>query len=276
MSKENLEKTVKVYGYSERGIFNSIIYYLDSKQQEQPELIGKFLNELGVEGYIGGYHFTFLNEQSFSDFGDSDLTIIAEQIQTKKKTVIFIEGKVKTYDGKYDLETEFEKINKDELYAKDVEKRPNGFSSNIFIQLYYKYLLQRVINSKVSVTENMNTKTADLDLNEIFMRKNNKGKPVVNRSIGKNGIVIKACKEIKNAEYFYVALLPKKEIREKLRDKYNEIKPKLTTQMETKNVICAYWGDIEDFFIRKNAKEVNENFTYNEGQIYNKCKQNKN
>ena len=40
-----------IYGYSERGMFNSIIYYLDSKQQQgQPELIGEFLEELGVKG----------------------------------------------------------------------------------------------------------------------------------------------------------------------------------------------------------------------------------
>ncbi|OAV66422.1 hypothetical protein Barb6XT_01933 [Bacteroidales bacterium Barb6XT] len=69
---------VKVFGYSERGIFNSIIFYL----REHPEKISGFISTLDINDTFFNddeVSYTFLNEQSFSDFGDNDWTIIAKK-----------------------------------------------------------------------------------------------------------------------------------------------------------------------------------------------------
>jgi len=264
-----------IYGYSERGIFNSIIYYLDYKR---PDLIGEFLNkilELEKDVFSSTSHsFIFLNEQSFSDFGDSDLTIIAKPRSSKgKKAVVFIEGKVKTFDGKYNLEKECENV------IKTIKGESDFEGSNIFIQLYYKYLLQTVVNSKEDIKlEEKDTSTAGLKINSIFKRKYKNPE----RRIGDNGIVHKACEMIKGAgeNYFYVAILPVDVKSENLKEKYDAFNKALSNEsenMNTENVRCVYWGEIEDFF--EDAESVIGNFNYNKckdkkdeynSQIYNK------
>jgi hypothetical protein len=221
-----------IYGYSERGIFNSIIYYLDSNQH----LIGEFLGKLGVNGFSSETHkFTFLNEQSFSDFGDNDLTIIAEQKQTKEKTVLFIEGK----RGKFSLEKEYRSI---------VNKKFNN--SNLFIQLYFKYLLAKGNDSEV----------IDDSLKEVIKKDN--------RKIGKNKVVIKARnKYIKDAQYYYIAIIPEQKNNSKtLQEYFKDLN--LMTDVKKDTIKCAFWQNIERFFLDKNAESVIENFRYNKGQIY--------
>ena len=158
---------LKILGYSERGIFNSIVFHI----REHPEKMQEFIKALNVEIDINeNMNFRLLNEQSFSDFGDSDLVIIIEQ--NKQKTVIFVEGKVKTYNQKsYSLVKEFEKIKKDRHYKQ--------VSSNIFAQLYYKYLLTQI------------------DVNNQFTY-SKVGKKV--KKLGKNQIVINAYEHILNLQ----------------------------------------------------------------------------
>jgi hypothetical protein len=86
--------TISILGYSERGIFNSIVFYLG----EHGKLICEFIKTLGIDDDFfkdDCITYTFLIEQSFSDFGDSDLVIIAEN-KAGEKRVVFVEGKVKT------------------------------------------------------------------------------------------------------------------------------------------------------------------------------------
>ena len=246
---EKKEKSV-IYGYSERGIFNSIIYYLNSK----PELIGKFLEEvLEVNDFINNDNtsFTFLNEQSFSDFGDNDLTIIIENESETEKTVVFIEGKVKTFSGNYSLDKEYKKINK----AIDKNETFDGFSSNIFVQLYYKYLLQDVVNSENDETTN---------LVDLFKKKDRKGGKA-ERRIGDNGVVLKACNMIKKAKcYYYIAILPDVTLPENI-NSFSECFEKIDKIcMDTeniKNIKCVYWKKIEEFF--GNTASVSQNFEFN-------------
>ncbi|MDR1742703.1 MAG: hypothetical protein LBR48_02650, partial [Dysgonamonadaceae bacterium] len=126
--------SVKVLGYSERGIINSIVFYL----REHSEQIAEFIPVLGINDieFLKDCDYTFLNEQSFSDFGDNDWTIIAQK--GTEKRVIFIEAKVKSFQGKYNIDNEFKKIRDNKNYK--------GVSSNIFAQLYYKYLLTKLQN----------------------------------------------------------------------------------------------------------------------------------
>ena len=216
-----------IYGYSERGIFNSIIYYLDANKN----LIGEFLKVLGVEGFTEKEHtFTFLNEQSFSDFGDNDLTIVIDE-ETENKTVVFVEGKVKTFSGNFDLNSQLQKIKTDKQYK--------GVSSNIFAQLYYKYLLAKKMEKGQS---------------ESCIGKSPK-------KLGSNPIVKKGYEKIADAQrYYYTAILPNDITTEDFQKMFST----LDIEMNIDNVRCAYWGKIQDFFTGKNAISVIENFKYNE------------
>jgi hypothetical protein len=224
--------TVKVLGYSERGVINSIIFYL----REHPELMGKFLKALEIElpeDFGEDVEYTLLNEQSFSDFGDSDLVIIAKN-KDNKKIVVFVEGKVKTSQGHFSLDTKFEKVK-----VKDKEDF-KGISSNIFVQLYYKYLLTQLDGKQ------------EYNCSEI-------GKEA--KKLGDNDIVKKAYNVyIKGAEqYYFVAILPIES--NDFQSKFKE----LNLNMPTENIRCVYWGNIEELFI---DNPVAENFFYNKGQIY--------
>jgi hypothetical protein len=237
---------VKVFGYSERGIFNSIEFYLS----ENPDKIAGFLSVLDINNEFfkdNDVSYTFLNEQSFSDFGDNDWTIIAEKGGKKsvEKQVIFIEGKVKTWYGNYDIDKEFDKLANDTHYK--------GVSSNIFVQLYYKYLLSQ-LGGAPSIGSPVGSKKI--------------------KTIGKNKIVNKAYETyIKGASaFYYVAILPNNAINSlvfsqmfaQLNNDALKAKP-----MAIGNVKCAYWGDIETYFTGINgADDVIENFDYNRGQIY--------
>jgi len=235
-----------IYGYSERGIFNSIIFYLD--EDDNIHLMEEFLELLlGIKGFTNkNYQFTFLNEQSFSEFGDSDLTIIIENKNDKKdKTVLFIEGKVKTFNGKYSLQKECDKLEQ----AIKTGKKFDGFSSNIFVQLYFKYLL----SSRQTAT------------NAIFKKIDKKGK-LVDRKIGNNKIVNKAYKKIKDAkQYFYIAILPENITSKKIEDYFDKLKIGIRNISDIRSVD---WKTIDDFFCKKKAGPVIKNFEYNRSQIY--------
>jgi hypothetical protein len=115
---------MNIYSYSERGIVNSIAYFLDTNSQN---LCG-FISAMGIPLEKNDYYCTIFVEQSFSDFGDSDLILIDNII--KKKNVIFIECKVKTYQRTFKINSEFNRIFK----AIEEEKKVKGISSNLFVQ----------------------------------------------------------------------------------------------------------------------------------------------
>jgi hypothetical protein len=60
---------MEIIGYSERGIINSIAYFLSENMQ----YVYEFIEVMGISIPKLDYSYTLLIEQSFSDFGDSDL-----------------------------------------------------------------------------------------------------------------------------------------------------------------------------------------------------------
>jgi len=239
---------VEVYGYSERGIFNSIVFYFGVYFDKIPN----FLKTLEIEDetiYEQEVKYTFLVEQSFSDFGSCDLVIIAENQQKKSKIVVFIEGKVKTSQVGFSLEQQFLKL-------KDCNVKFKGISSNIFVQLYYKYLLIKIIQNNIDETTN-------LIINDIFKKdKNNE------RKIGNNKIVLKAIEKIRNAtKIYYVAILPEYKQSSDFQHKYLELNKTIfiDEQIPINNVRSVYWANVEKLFT---DDVVKGNFLYNEGQIY--------
>jgi hypothetical protein len=235
-------------GYSERGIVNSIAYYLDA----HPQSMHGFIKALGIPLIKNNYDYTFLVEQSFSDFGDSDLVIIANDKEKNSKIVIFVECKIKTYNGTFKIDTEFCKIQK----AIHDKQKFKGISSNLFIQLYYKYLLIK--------TDGNSGNDPDVDI--IF--KKTKNNP---RKLGDNQIVKDAFLQIKGAKnYYYVAIVPPEHNKTDNKNNNIEFRSKIDKLglMESKNVYLSYWDDIKSFFKEKDATKVLEVFKYNGNQIY--------
>jgi hypothetical protein len=237
---------MSIIGYSERGILNSIAYFLDANSQH----IYNFIKTLEIPLPNNDNDYRIFIEQSFSDFGDSDLIIIITNKNSKKKTVIFIECKIKTSQGAFRISSELKRLYK----ALSKSEKIRGISSNLFVQLYYKHLLIKTNGDSSN----------DNSVNKIFKKSN--GTP---RVLGGNTIIGKAFNEIKNADrYYYAAIIPTdpnemniKLFREKMR-LLNEY-----LRMDD-SIYLSYWGDIENYFKNINATKVLEVFNYNEGQIY--------
>jgi hypothetical protein len=235
---------MEIIGYSERGIINSIAYFLS----ENVQYVYEFIEVMGISIPKLDYSYTLLIEQSFSDFGDSDLIIIIENKQNREKIVLFIECKIKTYQGTFQILSEFKKIER----ALNKSDKITGISSNLFVQLYYKYLMVTTKGKSDKIKS----------LSPIFKKHNNNP-----RILGSNKIVLNAFDKIKEAnDYYYIAITPtapnemdNTEFREKIKS--------LNLMPET-NVHLCYWDNIKILFDRIKARKVINVFEYNNGQIY--------
>lgn len=224
---------MKIIGYSERGIINSLIFSII--ESEDKELMNKFIDLMGIFEFNNSekpIDYEVLLEQSFSGFGDADLVVIIKYKSHQK--VVFIEGKVKTLQSKsWSLEKQFSKYHKGGKYP--------GYSSNLFFQLYLKSLL----------FENKDNIKGDDDcvVNGVYRA----------RKIGKNDIVKKALEKIAECdEAFYVGLVPSSK---KGNDAFSE-------HLDYK-IHFLSWETVHQFCKdNEKLKKVLEIFEFNEGQIY--------
>ncbi|MFV8271266.1 hypothetical protein ACNQGP_15205 [Flavobacterium sp. GT2N3] len=232
---------MKILGYSERGIINSLIFSIG----DDNELMGKFIGLMNLpETFDLGepINYTILLEQSFSEFGDADLVIITHYKNPKEekpedKKVLFIEGKVKTLKSNWNINTQYKnhiQLNKDEIIQK-----PTNYWSNLFSQLYLKKLL---------IT----------NLDEIKIEKLKETNFTGKRQIGSHKIVLNAFQMIECEEAYYVGIIP---------STVNEIKD--FTAINQTGYYFISWKTVHDF-CKKEEKlnKVLDVFDYNEGQIY--------
>ncbi len=220
---------MQIYGYSERGMINSIIYSMNENQILR--LIKKIAGYKNEESHYESV--IILIEQSLSDFGDADLIVVYNV--DGMKHVVFVEAKVKTYGTKtWSIENEYNKFN-------NIEKN-NG--SNIFRQL----------SLKKALIENISHVKDRVEISQEKIYRNKK-----NRRIGGNGIVLKALDLIKDASnYHFIGLVPAK--REEIEN--------LIIKSEEKFIRLIPWSEIEAFAEEEKLLNVIENFKYNYGQIY--------
>jgi hypothetical protein len=109
---------MKILGYSERGIINSLIFSIGDDKELMDEFI-KLINIPEIEKLKDtAKDYTILLEQSFSRFGDSDLVIIIHYEKPEDNKVLFIEGKVKTSSGNWNIQSQFDKYIDKEQYTK--------------------------------------------------------------------------------------------------------------------------------------------------------------
>lgn len=230
---------MKILGYSERGIINSLIFSIVEDKDKGLGLMSQFIELIDIpeiKKLDKPKDYTILLEQSFSRFGDADLVIIMHYEKPKQNKILFIEGKVKTYQRKHwSLEKQFENFNKKEKY--------DGYSSNLFFQLSLKKLL---VDYCAKYEGQKDEKGIEEPKFGDF------------RKIGKNGIVKKAFEMIKDSQAFYIGLIPstKKEIDDFEKDNDTELH-------------FLAWKRVHSFCDTNKLEKVIEIFDYNDEQIYN-------
>jgi hypothetical protein len=239
---------MKILGYSERGIINSLIFSIG----EDKVLMDKFIDKISLPKpfELGNpKRYTILLEQSFSDFGDADLVIIIhykeEEVEKPEdKIVLFIEGKVNTSLSSWNINKHYDNYKNGVKY--------DGYSSNLFFQLFFK---KQLIDNWTKIEQHIkNDKIGEI---KSFFRP---------RKIGNNPIVHKAFNLIECSQAYFVGLIPTRQV------DFDKFEGKLDF-----DVHFLLWETVENF-CKKNKSEypslekVIKIFDYNDEQIYKRDK----
>ena len=222
---------LNLMGYSERGIINSFFYetFYNNNQKALKNLLSMISfpkdQDQGKSNKFVDDNFKVENifiEQSFSDFGTSDVVLLVSN--GKQKESIFIEAKVAAGQKNKDLNKYFDEL--DRL----IKNRKKSITSNLFCQLYLK---QRLFD--------MAGKNERTVFTNGFLDKKN------GRQIGKNIVVNKVFKELKqySDKAYYIAIVPGT--------------PKINLQFI--NSIFSnepVWKDIYNFFDKNFPYDMNE------------------
>ena len=219
-----------ILSYSERGIFSSVVYYLNAN----PDAVYPFLKTINVNLDPSITNFTFLVGQSYAAHGVCDLTIIGEG--GGKKVVMFIDGKGM---GEGSVKKQFEAVR--DAIKNNV--RLSAASGNIFYRLYCMYYLQLYLKAgKFNVS----------------------GNPTVLKSCeliadAQDFSYIAILPQKTNSDEFIRCFAAIGKYNPRFQEMYN-------TQKEF--ITCGFWGDVLAFFREINAREVINIFEYNEGLIF--------
>ena len=257
---------MEIIEYSERGMINSLFYEL-KYSKNYLRLLNDFLSLVSFPYSGVTFHVSevkILIEQSFSDFGDSDAVILVNNQGGKQ--VIFIEAKVKTEEAsRWEISKEFEK------FMSEIAKPnpPKGYSSNLFVQLYFKTRLIKELKSG-----GVKQLQEGVKFPKCLLKKNRKTeKRIEKRKIGTNKIVLKAVDLLagycNNA--LFIALLPDdiSDLEDFYQVTLGKYSPEGFQEWDVRNWGYLSWSQVEEFCKRNNLKETVRNFEFNEGQIYN-------
>ena len=93
-----IENNVKLHFYSERGIVNSVIFWMSNAPKEKIIKLLKGIKDKKGDSIVENYKkIDIFDEFSFGDFGSPDLII---KVKSKENTYVFIiEAKITTYDN---------------------------------------------------------------------------------------------------------------------------------------------------------------------------------
>ena len=274
---------MKVIGYSERGVINSLIYNI-FYSKDNLKKVERFLsmvclpnlekteNNMRISDFSNVNKAEILIEQSFSDFGDCDLVILVEKNINSEtvKQAIFVEAKVKTGSIKsWSIEKEHKE------FVKFRKKKKAGvekvYDSTLFSQLYSKIML--VESSKQNISEKI--------CNGGFWGKRDKMGNPRPRKIGENEVVKKAFEKIKeycnNDNALFITIFPEK--RKDLIvffESYNKWWPLCGDERDCPNRFdtdyIQRWGfipleNIMEFCRQNDLTDAINIFEFNEGQI---------
>jgi hypothetical protein len=250
---------MKIYGYSERGILNSLFYEI-MNSEESDVLLGQLItccrfpltNDKPTMGTA-----TVLVEQSLSQFGDADAIIFTKpktkkSLDDQKKCTIFVEAKVKTSQSReWLLEDQFEK------FKEGLKTRVN--SSNIFTQFYHKQILVAAIKSNGIEKRPLRANFPSWSSRRI-------------RSTGRNPVVHKAIVKIKEHinNVFYLALLPDTEdnIKDLFKNRLNNDSFSTVPGWDVSHHGYLTWSAVKAFCEEHELKATLKVFEYNGDQIF--------
>ena len=263
---------MNVYGYSERGVLNSLLYeilYSNNGDALLSQLITRASFPLTDNKPSPGAA-TVSVEQSLSQFGDADAIILMSS--NAANCVIFVEAKVQPsrphgrrrrtrMPERLLISDQFDKF---EAGVKRKSQTDKSFSSNIFTQLYHKHRLVSALKSKGIEALQQGIEFPSWSFRpESSQRK---------RKIGQNPVVLRAVKRIQqHAEnFFYLALVPDTDIR--VADFFaNRLRNvKLSTVPEWDPSLCGYltWATVKSFCEQNHLAATLDVFAYNDGQIF--------
>lgn len=249
-----------IKGYSERGMVNSLFYEMRYREDGK-NLLGEFVSLIKFPKYYQGFKVSggsVYIEPSYSDFGQADAVILANNLY--KKQSLFIEAKVKTgskrtWSIKDEFKGFFEGI-KDYNYL--IEKGAVHYS-NLFTQLYYKRRMVKAVE-RGGLAEIKR----GVDFHPCFGKKKKK--------IGSNKIVLRAVADLLNYmdESFFVMLVPdtEKNIGGFFRDIEFNLGSSELKEWDTGHWGYLTWEAVEKFCKRKQMTNTLLNFEHNRGQIY--------
>lgn len=218
---------MSILGYSERGIVNSLIYTIGECEDRLKEFIELIVPKIEIEDPIG---YEILLEQSFSNFGTSDLIIMIRCRKPEDNKVLFFEAKVKAHRN-WNIVDEYN----------DYQNPNTDNHSNLFYQLVMKKKLIKNYNE-----------------NGIIRVQRNEYRWI---TTGDNPVIIKAIKKMRDfKEAYYIGIIPDNDI---------DIETfKMNILEDVKFIRFVSWRSIHSFCIQNNLDKVNNVFDFNIGQIY--------
>ena len=248
---------IKLLGYSERGLINSLFYELSLRNQGG-RLLSLLLNLVYFPDGERKFQIdeaVILIEPSLSDFGDADAVLFIKN--SGRHHTVFIEAKVKTSEkDKWRLHGEFAEF-------KRGVKNERVSSSNLFTQLYHK---QRLIRGIIEIGIQ-----ALAQEGLVFPKCSTKKGP---RKIGNNPVVNRVIEMMSHYldQSFFVGLIPDEVInlRKITRNDFKlaEFENDPNWHWSMANWGWLDWKDVEEFCKEYGLSDTLSNFEHNKDQIY--------
>jgi hypothetical protein len=250
---------MKIKGYSERGVVNSLFYEI-SYARNSTALLDQFISLIEFPKYFQDFKVTGASiyiEPSFSDFGQGDVVLLIENLYRKQS--LFIEADVKTASKKeWKIQDEFERFVEDIREFNYASSRSTVYYANLFVKLYYKQRMTEAMKRG-----GMEAVIEGVEFPACFGKKK--------RKIGSNETVRRTAEELSGYldDSFFVLLVP--DLENNLREFFNDISfnlvPAGLQEWDTGNWGYLTWEKVKEFCRRNRMTDTLDNFDHNRGQI---------
>jgi hypothetical protein len=244
---------MRITGYSERGVVNSLLYeILHSRSPERllADLLAMVHFPLVSAFSASVSDATVLVEQSLSDFGDADAILLLRT--DAGPMTMFLQAKVKPSQASlWRIEEEFQR------FTAGTGGRLH--SSNLFTQLYHKVRFVSALK---------HGGIAELQRGVPFPSPSTRSR----RKIGSNPVVLRAAKQIELflAQVRYVALVPEEPepIARFAAAMLAKAAPRGYEGWDTQDYGFLCWFEVEQFCRKRGLANTVQAFEFNRGQIY--------
>ncbi len=242
---------MKVYGYSERGILNSLIYeirYANNGAALFDSLISKATFPLTDNKPSTGDS-TVLVEQSLSQFGEADAIILTSS--NSANCTVFVEAKVLSQAQDWQLSNEFNK------FEDGLNTKVN--SSNIFAQLYHKQRLVSVLTSDGIEALQQGVDFPSWSTNQ-------------RRKVGPHPVVLNSLNLIRrcNDNVYYLMLVPDthQRVESFFENRLRNLQLPAVPDWDPSHYGFLTWATVKSFCKRNRLAATLAVFAYNQGQIF--------